>query len=467
LVSNSDYHAFDPIPEAVLVADGHGSIVFASGRAAELFGYEPGELVGLRIEALVPERHRQRHESLRRAFSAAPAVRPMGSGREVVALRKDGQEFPAEIALGPTGDGDCVVALVRDITAPVATRDELEGALAEVERLKDRLQSEAEYLRQEVKSTHNFEEILGSSDPMLATLRKVEQVAPTDSTVLIVGETGTGKELLARAVHARSKRRDRPLIKIDCTTLPSGLVESELFGHTKGAFTGALESKAGRFELANGGTIFLDEIGELPLDLQAKLLRVLQDGEYEPLGSKSVRKADVRIIAASNRDLRQEMAEGRFRSDLYYRLSVVLIETPPLRERREDIPLLVSYFVERSCASAGKRFASIAQTAMDELRAYDWPGNIRELQNVIERAVVLSPPGRLTLQQSLGDPVPPPRTAAGSLDQDLHSVERSRILGALQESGWRVKGDGNAASRLGLKPSTLQSRMKRLGITRP
>jgi transcriptional regulator with GAF, ATPase, and Fis domain len=295
----------------------------------------------------------------------------------------------------------------------------------------------------------------------------VEQVAPTDSTVLIVGETGTGKELLARAVHARSNRRGRPLIKIDCTTLPSGLVESELFGHTRGAFTGALESKSGRFELANGGTIFLDEIGELSLDLQAKLLRVLQDGEYEPLGSKGVGKTDVRIIAATNRDLRREMEEGRFRPDLYYRLSVVLIEAPPLRERREDIPLLASYFVERSSAAAGKRFDSVAETSMDALRAYDWPGNVRELQNVIERAVVLSPPGRLTVRDPLGDPGTPPRRPEGSLNQDLHSVERSRILRALQDSGWKVKGDGNAASRLGLKPSTLQSRMKRLGIERP
>ena len=725
-----DADAFESIPDAVLVVDKHGSIVFANGQAEELFGYDPGEMVGLTVEALVPERSRHRHEPLRRGFAAAPAVRPMGSGRELHALRKDAREFPAEIAIGPTKDGRHTVAVIRDVTVALETRAELKAsekrfrvaaqstadlvyeghiptdsivwfgdvdgalgyeagefprsvsgfleslhpddreemertvqyavatgdkfhaeyrmrradetyahwegrgaatefgdgkatrwvgsvtditerthlreelehslaaarqqaelntlilssiadhiavldltgeiiavndawrdfarlnggketlgvnyidvcrnaaeaepsaqsalvgilsvldsavssfrleypchhasqerwfamvasamkngsgavivhsdltpllktqhdlelALSEVERLKDRLESEADYLQEELKRTHHFDQILGNSDPMLATLRKVERVAPTDSTVLIIGETGTGKELLARAVHAHSSRKDRPLIKIDCTTLPSGLVESELFGHTRGAFTGALESKTGRFELADGGTIFLDEIGELSLDLQTKLLRVLQDGEFEPLGSTSVRKTDVRIIAATNRSLRQEMDEGHFRPDLYYRLSVVLIEAPPLRERREDIPLLVSYFVEKSSAAAGKRFDSVAEPSMGALVAYDWPGNVRELQNVIERAVVLSPPGGLTIQESLGDSGPPPRALEGSLNQDLHSVERSRILRALQESGWKVKGDGNAASRLGLKPSTLQSRMKRLGIKRP
>jgi transcriptional regulator with GAF, ATPase, and Fis domain len=367
----------------------------------------------------------------------------------------------------PLRSGKGAVIRHTDLTAQVVLRQKLEDALAEVSRLKDRLESEAEYLRQEVRSEHDFENILGRSGTMRATLWKLEQVAPTDSTVLIVGETGSGKELLARAIHARSGRKGQPFVKVDCTTLPSGLVESELFGHTRGAFTGALESRSGRFEQADGGTIFLDEIGELPLELQGKLLRVLQDGEYEPLGGKGVRRVDVRVIAATNRDLRREMEEGRFRPDLYYRLSVVLLESPPLRERREDIPLLVSYFVDATAAAVGKVFDSIDEASMAALMAYDWPGNVRELQNVIERAVVLSPPGRLTVRESFGNAAAARGAHGGSLDQDLMSVERSRILKALEESGWKVKGAGGAAARLGLKPTTLQSRMKKLEIQRP
>jgi transcriptional regulator with GAF, ATPase, and Fis domain len=272
---------------------------------------------------------------------------------------------------------------------------------------------------------------------------------------------------LARAIHDRSKRRDRPLVKIDCTTLPSGLVESELFGHQKGAFTGAYESKAGRFELADGGTVFLDEVGELSIDVQAKLLRVIQEGEFQRLGSKRVQKTDIRLIAATNRDLRIEIREGRFRSDLYYRLGVFLIESPPLRDRREDIPLLVSYFVAKFSTSVGRRFDSVAQSSMDALMAYDWPGNVRELQNVIERSVVLCPAGTLHVREVFGDSAAWSPASKRSLKHDLQNVERSNILRALGDSGWKVKGEGNAASRLGLKPSTLQSRMKTLGITRP
>jgi transcriptional regulator with GAF, ATPase, and Fis domain len=280
----------------------------------------------------------------------------------------------------------------------------------------------------EINDKHDFEEFVGRSERIVATLRQADQVAKTDSTVLLLGETGTGKELLARAIHARGTRANRPLIKVDCSTLPSGLVESELFGHEKGAFTGAHLAKAGRFELADGGTVFLDEIGELPLELQTKLLRVLEEGVFLPLGSKRERKVDVRVIAATNRDLQGEVREGRFRSDLYYRLSVFPIEIPPLRERREDIPLLVSHLVSRLGARLGKPVKSVARSSMDALVAYDWPGNVRELQNVIERSLIL---------------------CSG------------------EESGWKIKGPDNAASRLGMKPSTLRSRMTRLGIQRP
>jgi transcriptional regulator with GAF, ATPase, and Fis domain len=257
-----------------------------------------------------------------------------------------------------------------------------------------------------------------------------------------------------------------PLVKIDCATLPSGLIESELFGHEKGAFTGAQETKVGRFELADGGTVFLDEIGELPLELQAKLLRVLQEGAFLRLGAKRELKVDVRVIAATNRDLRQEMREGRFRSDLYYRLSVFSIESPPLRDRCDDIPLLASYFLSRFQATVGAKIDTIAKSSMEALVAYSWPGNIRELQNVIERSAILNSGDTLIVQEVLGDFGVGNREPAKSLTQNLEDVERSNILRALEESDWKVKGEGNAASRLGINPNTLRSRMKKLGISR-
>jgi transcriptional regulator with GAF, ATPase, and Fis domain len=391
----------------------------------------------------------------------------MGFGREMFARSSDGREFPVEIGIGPADREECSVAVVRDISEQVLTRQKLERAMAELARSKDRLQAEAEYLREDLNREHHFDEIIGKSTALVATLEKVEQAAKTDATVLLLGETGTGKELLARALHSRSNRTNMPLVKIDCATLPSGLIESELFGHEKGAFTGAHETKVGRFELADGGTVFLDEIGELSLELQVKLLRVLQEGEFLRLGAKREQKVDVRIIAATNRDLRQEVHEGRFRSDLYYRLSVFPIESPPLRDRREDIPLLASYFLSRFQATVGKRIDAIAKSSMEALVAYDWPGNIRELQNVIERSAILSSGDSLIVQEVLGDFGVENREPAKSLTQNLEDVERANILRALEESDWKVKGEGNAASRLGINPNTLRSRMKKLGIAKP
>jgi PAS domain S-box-containing protein len=440
--------------------------VFANRHAERLFGYEPGQLVGVEIEALLPERYRQRHVELRAKFSADPSVRPMGFGRELFARSSDGHEFPVEIGIGPADREECSVAVVRDISEQALTRQKLERAMAELARSKDRLQAEAEYLREDINREHHFDEIIGKSTALVATLEKVEQAAKTDATVLLLGETGTGKELLARALHSRSNRTKMPLVKIDCATLPSGLIESELFGHEKGAFTGAQKTKLGRFELADGGTVFLDEIGELSLELQAKLLRVLQEGVFQRLGAKREQKVDVRIIAATNRDLRKEMREQRFRSDLYYRLSVFPIESPPLRDRREDIPLLASYFLSRFQATVGKRIDTIAKSSMEALVAYGWPGNIRELQNVIERSAILNSGDTLIVQEVLGDFGVENREPAKSLTQDLEDLERANILRALEESGWKVKGEGNAASRLGINPNTLRSRMKILGIAK-
>jgi transcriptional regulator with GAF, ATPase, and Fis domain len=298
----------------------------------------------------------------------------------------------------------------------------------------------------------------------------VEQVAPTNATVLITGETGTGKELVARSVHAQSSRADRLLVPVNCATLPSNLIESELFGHEKGAFTGAVRQHIGRFELADGGTIFLDEVGDLPLELQPKLLRVLQEGEFERLGSTKTIKVDVRVIAATNRDLDQAVAAGEFRKDLYYRLEVFPIHVPPLRDRPSDIPVLVWYFLGRTKLSIGRPIESIPDDVMQRLERYPWPGNVRELENVIERAVILTRGTSLHVDESFGRNGVGRTAAPGALDIQsarLEDVERAHIVNVLEECGWYIKGRSNAAERLGLHPSTLLHRMKKLGIERP
>jgi formate hydrogenlyase transcriptional activator len=347
----------------------------------------------------------------------------------------------------------------------IRLREGLQKALAENAQLRERLQAENLYLRDATVSTSGFNDIVGQSQSLQLVFHKVEQVAPTNSNVLILGETGTGKELIARAIHSRSQRRDRPLVVVNCAALPSTLIESEFFGHEKGAFTGALTKKIGRFELADGGTILLDEIGDLALDLQAKLLRVLQVGEFERVGSTTTQKVDVRIIAATNRKLEEEAASGVFRPDLYYRLSVFPIELPPLRARRDDIPLLVWYFIAKSQRKVGKNITDVPKRTMDALIAYTWPGNIRELENVIERAVILTSGPTLRIDESFVKIAPePPMMAAG---KTLKDVERAHVLEVIEECGGRIKGSNNAAARLGLNPSTLRSRMKKLGIERP
>ena len=351
----------------------------------------------------------------------------------------------------------------------------------EIAALKAKLEKENVYLREEIRSEHNFEEIVGNSPVLLAVLRTVEQVAPTDSTVLIWGETGTGKELIARAIHNLSERKDSALVSVNCSAISAGLVESELFGHLKGAFTGAIERRTGRFELANGGTIFLDEIGELPLETQVKLLRVLQEHEFEPVGSSRTQRVDVRVIAATNRNLRELVEAGRFRSDLFYRLNVFPLQLPPLRERRSDIPQLVALCVPRFARRFGKKVEGVSQETMARLMSYPWPGNIRELQNVMERAVVLSTGPILRLDKDLvpvvaseGNletaeiPAQEAQPAAPSPSglPTLEEVERSHILAALQKADGVVDGPKGAARILNLHPNTLRHRMSKLGIKR-
>jgi formate hydrogenlyase transcriptional activator len=366
---------------------------------------------------------------------------------------------------------------LQEVAIQVALAVENMKSYEEIATLKARLEKENIYLREEIRTEHNFEEIVGNSPALLAVLRAVEQIAPTDSTVLIYGETGTGKELIARALHNRSARKDRALVTVNCSAISAGLVESELFGHLKGAFTGAIDRRIGRFELANGGTIFLDEIGELPLETQVKLLRVLQEQEFEPVGSSRTQQVDVRVIAATNRNLKEMVETGRFRSDLFYRLNVFPLPLPPLRERQSDIPGLVALFLSRFAKRFGKKVEGVSQETMARLMNYPWPGNIRELQNVMERAVVLSAGPTLRLDEDLVPVV----AATDSLEpaeirsqearpasdlRTLQEVERSHIQAALYQAEGVVDGPKGAARILNLHPNTLRHRMSKLGIKR-
>jgi transcriptional regulator with PAS, ATPase and Fis domain len=348
--------------------------------------------------------------------------------------------------------------LQQEITERKRKERELQDSLAEIQRLQEQLQTENIYLREEIRLEHNFDEIIGQSEELRYVLSKVEQVAPTDTTVLIFGETGTGKELVARALHHASPRKDYPLVKVNCAALPAHLIESELFGHEKGAFTGAHTKQLGRFELAHRGTIFLDEIGELPLELQPKLLRVLQDGEFERLGSSQTIKVDVRVIAATNRNLKEEVRVGRFRRDVFYRLSVYPLSVPPLREHPNDIPLLVQVFVQKFSKKLGKQIETIPQKTMNALQQYPWPGNIRELENVIERAVIT------TQNNTLCADLPKTPELRFEIYKTLEEVEREHILRILEHTNWKINGDDGAAFILDLHPNTLRSRMQKLGI---
>jgi formate hydrogenlyase transcriptional activator len=339
----------------------------------------------------------------------------------------------------------------------------LRAALAEVERLKNRLQAENVYLQQELTRAHHCDEIVGRSRPLQEVLRRAARVAPTDATVLIQGETGTGKELIARAIHRRSRSRERPLVQVNCAALPAGLVESELFGHEKGAFTGAVTRKVGRFELADGGTLFLDEIGELPLELQAKLLRVLQEGEFERVGGTQTLTADVRVIAATNRDLAAAVQAGGFRADLFYRLNVFPLTLPPLRERQEDIPLLVQCFLARMAKKLGKTLTGLSEASLARVLRYAWPGNVRELHNVLERAAILARGPLVEIEEALE-----PRLQASGHARpaaSLQDVERAHILRVLADTNGVIEGPRGAARILGLHPNTLRFRLQKLGIT--
>jgi PAS domain S-box-containing protein len=364
-------------------------------------------------------------------------------------------------------DGLRFVGAVMDVTASKRSQLELERAFEEIQVLKEQLYRENIALREEVDKVSMFEEIVGASPTLQAVLSRVSKVAPTDSTVLIGGETGTGKELIARAIHKRSTRAARAFISVNCAAIPPSLIASELFGHEKGAFTGALQRRLGRFELAEGGTIFLDEVGELPAETQVALLRVLQEREFERVGANHVLKADVRVIAATNRDLEVAIADGAFRSDLFYRLNVFPIELPALRQRKEDIPLLVEYFIDRYATNAGKTIRHISSRTLEQLQAYSWPGNIRELQNVIERSLILCDSDAFTVDESwLGRESVAARPSGEYLTETLASQEKEMVEAALAASKGRVYGPLGAALKLGIPPSTLESKIKVLKISK-
>jgi len=355
--------------------------------------------------------------------------------------------------------------LSQEIDERKKAEESLQRAYSEIRVLQDRLVAENIYLQQEIDQKHNFGEIIGQGSALTQILSRVEQVAPMNATVLLLGETGTGKGMIARAIHSRSVRKDRPMITVNCTSLPANLIESELFGRERGAFTGADSRQIGRFELASGGTIFLDEIGEMPMELQSKLLRVIQDGEFERLGSPRTIKVDVRIIAASHRNLEEEVRNGRFREDLYYRLNVFPITIPSLRQRTEDIPLLVNHFIDKFNRKTGKKIETVSMETMQVLQGYHWPGNVRELENVIERSIITSLGTTLQILDRF-DTFRKPETDAEADFKALADLEQNHILQVLQSTGWRIEGKKGAAVLLGLNPSTLRARMRKYGISR-
>jgi chemotaxis protein methyltransferase CheR len=439
--------------------------VFYSDRFSEILGYSPEEFPGTMdtfrsllhpedadVTWVAVERHLQKR---------------VPYNVECRLQTKSG-EFRWFLARGQAiwdskGNATRMSGSLQDITERVEALKNLRDALSEIKKLKENLEAERAYLQEEIKLEHNFENIIGQSNDLNYVLYKVEQIATTDTAVLVLGETGTGKELVARAIHGSSPRKDRPLLKVNCTTLPSNLIESELFGHERGAFTGAYARQLGRFEVANGATIFLDEIGELPLELQPKLLRVIQDGEFERLGSSQTIKVDVRIIAATNRNLEEEVRNGRFREDLWYRLNIFPITVPPLRKRMEDLPLLVEFIVDKISRRLGKSIKNIPTSVMNTLQNYHWPGNIRELENVVERAVINSSGPKLRLMEELKKR----HKDLTTVQKTLKEVEHDYIVRVLEQANWKVSGKNGASEILGLDRSTLRARMRKLGIKKP
>jgi len=454
--------------DAIIELNRNLNVTRVNAAAEKVFGCSSQDIIGELFTRFLSSDSRERLANLIIDLD----LRPEGERYAWIpgglnAQSASGEAFPAEATISrfDMGREPFYTLILRNVNARLQARQKIRS-----------LTVEAEYLREEIKELQSFDEIVGQSEPLARVLRDIEEVADTDANVLILGETGTGKELIARAIHRKSQRREKPLIKVNCAAMPGTLIESELFGHEQGAFTGATKKREGRFALADSGTIFLDEIGELPVELQVKLLRVLQEGEFEPVGSSRTQKVDVRVIAATNRDLKQATQEGKFREDLYYRLNVFPIEVPPLRERGDDIGLLASTFANKFSKRMGRSIELLSEDCARRLKAYSWPGNVRELQNVIERAVITARDGRLNLDRALPESSKemiaeaalsaetPKRVRTA---KELEELERANVVAALEATGWRVAGETGAAQLLGMKPTTLSSRIKALGIERP
>ncbi len=466
---------FDFSNDAIFIHDLKGNILDANYKAEKLFGHDKSELLEMSVMDL--------HPSWARETSKAAFTKIAENGYvnfEIDFLKKNGEVFPAEVSAGifESGGINLIQGIVRDISERKQAEEKIQNALAQVKELKNRLQAENIYLKEEIKDQFNVNQIIGKSESIRLVLEKVDQVSPTNASVLIYGETGTGKELIARAIHAQSPRRNQPMIKVNCASIPRDLFESEFFGHVKGAFTGAVKDRIGRFQLADGGTLFLDEVGEIPLELQGKLLRVLQEGTFERVGEEITRNVNVRIIASTNRNLENEIAAGRFRRDLFFRLSVFPIELAPLRQRRDDIALLAGHFLEQASRRIGKPPISLKSMHITQLQNYSWPGNIRELQNAIEFAVITSADNEIhfNLPYSvinenripvIDDTVEAiPHNGRILTPAELRKIEADNITAALEKSDWKIYGPGGAAELLGIKPTTLSSRIKALGINR-
>jgi PAS domain S-box-containing protein len=457
----------DSAMDAIVEFDGDMRITLMNAAAEKIFGETADRLRGQGAERLLGALATRKLAALAEQLEHRPESERCLWIPDGFAAQPPGRNaFPAEATLSKfeMRGRSFYTLILRNIDDRI-----------EAERTIRTLSAQAAYLREEIDADHGFDEIVGGSPALRAALTGVAQVAPTDATVLLLGETGTGKELFARAIHNRSARKDKPLIKVNCAAIPPSLIESEFFGHEKGAFTGATQRRDGRFALADGGTIFLDEIGEIPLELQGKLLRVLQEGEFEPVGGARARKVDVRVVAATNRDLEREVRDGGFRGDLFYRLNVFPLRLPPLRDRGDDVVLLAEAVARRLAHDLGKTVGPLSASDVIALKSYSWPGNARELRNVVERALIKSTDGHLRLHDILPDArtssietlgAPPPPSAEVLTDAELRRLERENMIAALERTGWRIGGDNGAAELLGIGPSTFKSRMKALAIAR-